>query len=72
MKIKTMNMKIFKQFSMTTLPKTGILDNVTKTRNKIIEKISDFTVYQFDQSKSRCPVTMITKMPRFLLPASPE
>jgi hypothetical protein len=42
-------MKIFKGFSIITLPKTQILDycnihNMTKTRNKIPAKISDFTV----------------------------
>jgi hypothetical protein len=47
-KIKPANMKIFKGFSITTLPKTQILDlqrhNMTKTRNKIPAKRSDFTV----------------------------
>jgi hypothetical protein len=41
-------MKIFKGFSITTLPKMRILDlqrhNMTKTPNKIQAKISDFTV----------------------------
>jgi hypothetical protein len=43
-KIKPANMKIFKGFSITTLPKMRILDNKTKMRNKIPAKISDFTV----------------------------
>jgi hypothetical protein len=45
-KINPANMKIIKGFSITTHPKTWILDccNMTKTRNKIAAKISDFTV----------------------------
>jgi hypothetical protein len=48
--IKPANMKIFKGFSIATLPKMRILDccrhNMTKTRNKIPAKINDFTVLQ--------------------------
>jgi hypothetical protein len=51
-KIKPANMKIFKGFSITTFPKnvnfrlTVARHNMTKTRNKIPAKISDFTVYR--------------------------
>jgi hypothetical protein len=44
-KIKPANMKIFKGFSITTLPKNAnFRHNMTKTWNKIPAKISDFTV----------------------------